>query len=90
MRCKYLKKHRKGEYIELLINGNLNEHLHGVDNECYERMELLIDQMKTRAGIMEKLKAADQIKWVGLMNNVRNVAEKIILKEVVYWLIRVE
>lgn len=34
---------------------------------------------------MEKLKATDQIKWVGLMNNVRNVAEKIVLKEVVYW-----
>lgn len=29
------------------MNEKFNEHLHGVDNECYERMELLIDQMKT-------------------------------------------
>ena len=84
MRCEYLKNHRKGEYMELLMNGKLNEYLHGVDNECYERMELLIEQMKVRAGITEQLKAADQMKWVGLMNNVRSAAEEIVLNEMIY------
>ena len=84
MRCEYLKNHHKGEYMELLMNGKLNEYLHGVDNECYERMEILIEQMKARAGITEQLKAVDQMKWVGLMNNARSVAEEIVQEEIVY------
>ena len=84
MRCEYLKNHHKEEYMELILNGKLNEHLHRVDNECYERMELLIEQMKDRAGITEKLKATDQMKWVGLMNNVRSAAEEIVLNEIIY------
>ena len=84
MRCEYLKNYHKGEYMELLLNGKLNEHLHRVDNECYEREELLIEQMKDRVGITEKQKATDQMKWVGLMNNIRSAAEEIVLKELVY------
>ena len=33
MRCEFLKKHRRGEYIRLLVDGKLNEHLHEVDEE---------------------------------------------------------
>ena len=84
MRCEYLKNHSKMEYMEFFMNGKLNEYLHGVDNECYERMELIIEQMKAGAGITEQLKAADQMKWVGLMNNVRSAAEEIVLKEIIY------
>lgn len=40
--------------MELLLNGKLNEHLHRINNECYEKMELLIGQMKAGAGIVEQ------------------------------------
>lgn len=40
--------------------------------------------MKAGAGITEQLKATDQIKWVGLMNNVKNAAEEIIIKEIFF------
>ena len=76
MRWEYLKNHRRGEYIRLLMNGKLKEYLHEVDEECYERMELLVEQMKVGAGITEELKASDQMKWVGLINNVRSSAEE--------------
>ena len=79
-----MKTHRRGEYIRLLMDGKLNEYLHEVDEECHERMEFLVEQMKAGAGITEELKASDQMKWVGLMNNVRNSVEEIILKEFVY------
>ena len=72
------------EYIKLLMDGRLNEHLHEVDIQCYERVELLVEQMKAGAGITEELKATDQMKWVGLMNNVRSSAEEIVLKELIY------
>ena len=55
-----------------------------VDGECYERMELLVEQMKVGAGITEELKASDQMKWVGLINNVRSSAEEIVMGELIY------
>ena len=79
-----MKNHRRGEYIRLLMDGKLNEHLHEVEEECYERMELLVEQMKAGAGITEELKARDQMKWVRLMNNVRNSVEEIIIRELIY------
>jgi hypothetical protein len=48
-------------------------------------IDKLVEQMKLRAGITEELKAADQMKWVRLMNNVRSAAEEKVLKEVVYF-----
>ncbi len=62
----------------------MNDHLHEVDGECYERMELLMEHMKAEAGITEELKTSDQMKWVGLMNNVRSSAEEIVLDELIY------
>ena len=84
MRWEYLKNHCRGEYINLLMNGRLNEYLHEVDTQCYERLELLVEQMKAGTGITEELKATDQMKWVGLMNNVRGSAEEIVLNELIY------
>lgn len=66
------------------MDGKLNEYLHEVDEECYERMELLVEQMKVGTGITEELKASDQIKWVGLMNNVRSAAEETVIRELIY------
>ena len=66
------------------MDGKLNEYLHEVDEECYERMELLVEQMKAGAGITEELKASDQMKGVGLMNNVRSVAEEAVIRELIY------
>ena len=84
MRWEYLKNYHRREYIKLLMNGRLNEYLHEVDTQCYERLELLVEQMKAGTGITEELKATDQMKWVGLMNNVRSSAEEIVLKELIY------
>ena len=84
MRCEYLKEFKHGYYMELLFDGRLNEYLHEVDEECYERMELLVEQMKVGAGITEELKESDQMKWVGLINNVRSSAEEIVMRELIY------
>ena len=89
MRREYLKNHRRGEYIRLLMDGKLNEYLHEVDEECYERMELLVEQMKVGTGITEELKASDQIKWVGLMNNVRSAAEETVIRELISVMFRI-
>ncbi len=84
MRWEYLKVNRRGEYLRLLLDGKLNEHLHEVDEECHARVEKIIEQMKAGAGLTEELKAKEQMKWVGLMNNVRSAAEEIVLRELVF------
>lgn len=84
MRKKYLQEYREVEYLRLLLNGDLNEHLHSVDVECEKRMEVLTEQMMERWGATEQLKAENQMKWVGMMNNIRYSAEEVVLKEVVY------
>lgn len=55
-----------------------------IDEECYEKMGLLIRQMKEREGVTEQLKADNQMKWVGMMNNIWNSAEEVVLMEMVY------
>ena len=60
------------------------EHLNLVDDEAQERMDILVRQMMEQQGITEELKARDQMEWVRLVNGIRNMAEEIVLKELVY------
>jgi hypothetical protein len=55
-----------------------------IDEECHDMIDRLVEQMKPSAGITEELKSTDQMKWVGLMNNVLSAAEEIVLKEIIY------
>ncbi len=82
-RC-YLRKNRQGIYTGLLLNGKLNKHLEEVDRQADEMVKRLISQMVKLQGVTEELKEQDQLKWVGLMNNIRAAAEEIVLKELVY------
>jgi len=56
LRKSYLKEHRKGLYLELVLSGKLNEHLHQVDEECNQMMYRLVEQMKEKQGVTEELK----------------------------------
>ena len=62
----------------------LKEHLNAVDDEAQERMDILVRQMMEKQGITEELKARDQMAWIGAVNGIRNMAEEIVLKELVY------
>ena len=84
MRWEYLLTNHRREYIRLLLDGKLNEYLHEVDEGCHARVEVLVEQMKAGTGITEELKSTNQMKWIGLMNNVRITAEKIVQREIIY------
>ena len=84
MRCEYLKEFRHRYYMELLLEGKLNEYLHEIDEECYEMLDRLVEQMKVKQGVTEQLKAENQMLWVGKMNNIIVCAEEIVVREVVY------
>ena len=80
----FIKKHRKGTYTTLLTEGRLNEHLHDIDDQAHEQIDLHIAQLALRMGATEELKASDPMSWVQMMNNIKASAEEIVLNEVVY------
>ena len=84
LRKQFLKEHRSARYQYLLLTGKLNEHLNQTDQEAREQVEMLMKQMAEKQGVTEELKAQDQMKWVGLMNNIKVSAEEIILKNMVH------
>ena len=84
MRKTYLKEYRPAMYSLYMLEDRLTEHLNAVDDEAQERMDILVRQMMERQGITEELKAYDHMEWVRAVNNIRNVAEEIVLKELVY------
>ncbi len=84
MRKRYFKEHWPVLYTNLLTAGKLDRHLAEIDEAYEERMDLLTRQMATREGVIEELKAADQMEWVRRMNSIRSRAEEIVLHELVY------
>lgn len=68
----------------LVSDGRLNEYLHEIDEECYEMRDRLVEQMEEKQGVTEKLKAENQMMWVGKMNNIIACAEEIVVRKVVY------
>ena len=84
LRRTYLKEHRPAKYSLYMLEDRLTAHLNAVDDEAQERMNILVRQMMERQGVTEDLKARDQMAWVGVVNNIWNVAEEIVLKELIY------
>ena len=80
----FIKKHRRGTYTTLFTENRLNEHLHKIDLQAHEQLDLLTAQMAEKMDVTEELKASDPMRWVRLMNNIKSLAEEIVLKEVVY------
>lgn len=84
LRLDFLKEHKRGLYQELLIKNQLHKHLVMIDNEANNKVKMLINQLSKEESIDENLKATDQLKWVQEMNNIKNRAEEIVLKELIY------
>lgn len=84
MRLNYIKNHKRAFYTDLLLDNELKSHLLDIDDECKERLNVLINKMKKEEMVTEKLKETNQMEWVGRMNNIKNRAEEIILNEIIY------
>lgn len=84
MRLKYLKKYRRAAYINLKTSGQLTHHLNEIDREANEMLQLLINQMTQAQGITERLKAENQMAWIGAMNNIRSAAEEFVCHDLIF------
>ena len=84
LRLEYIKKYKLGLYFDLLVNNTLNEYLHDIDTTVMEKVQKLIKELSEKDNINEELKQNNQLLWVIKMNNIKSIAEEIILKEYIY------
>ena len=83
MHLDYLKQHRRGRYSALLGEGRLNAYLAEIDEQAHDKLISLTVELAKSHGIDEHLKATDQMRWVQMMNNVRNSTEETIMRELI-------
>ena len=81
---KYIRKHCKPFYNKMLGEHTLYDYLFQLDRDAEDMFNRLVNQMAEREGVTEKLKADNQMQWVGLMNNIRQRATKIVNTELIY------
>lgn len=80
----YIKQHRQALYADLLTSRKLNDYLADLNDEAEEMFSRLVKQMATAEGITERLKAENQLDWVGRMNNVSNRAMEMVNRDLTF------
>ena len=84
LKLNYMKKHNIPEYTEMLLNNELNSYLLDIEDECKNKIEILIKQIAESENVTEELKVNNQLEWVGKMNSIKQSAEEIVLNELIY------
>lgn len=81
---RFLKQNRKVLYYNLLTSGKLNSYLADIDEQAEVMFSRLVKQLAEKENVTEKLKAENQMLWVGKMNNIRSRAMEVVNAEVIY------
>lgn len=85
MRLDYLKEHKKALYTEILMKDELTNHLISVSKNADALLNTLMENyIKSDEKLTEKSKEINPIEWTKLMNNYKNMAEEIVLKEYIF------
>ena len=80
----FLEKNYPVYYSIMLSSGKLFARLERVERKAQKELDRLIPILAKQQGVTEKLKAENQLKWVGLMNNIKAQVEEIIYAKIVY------
>ena len=84
LRHSYLRNHKEPLFTALMMQDKLNSHLEEIDKSAQDMYDCLMKQFKQQYGITEKLKAENQMLWVHMMNEIHQMAEEIVLEELIY------
>ena len=60
----YLKQEHPARYSSLILTGKLWTYLADLNEQAEERLDLIMEQMKTAEGVTEELKTQNQLEWV--------------------------
>ena len=84
MRLKFLKEYKRPEYMLLFAEEKLNAHLKEIQETADNRVWQIIAELKAKSDLTEDMKNTDMLYWVGTMNAIKNQAEEIVLRELIY------
>ena len=70
--------------MNLLTSDKLNNYLSDIDKQAEDMFIRLIKQIAEREGVTEKIKAYNQMEWVGRINNIRSRAMEIVYSTIIY------
>ncbi len=84
MHREYLREVHPARLNTLILTGELWTYLANLNEQAQERIDTIIEQMKTAEGVTEELKCTRQMEWVRRCNNIHNRAEEIVLHEIIY------
>ena len=80
----YLQKHSPVLFTTLLTQGTLYQHCAQIDTQAQQMFNTLVEQMTKTENITEQLKEQNQLEWVRRMNSIRERANEIVCKELIY------
>ena len=80
----HIQKHCKPFYNKMLNEHTLYDYLLQLNHDAEDTFNRLVEQIAEREGVTEKLKADNQMVWVGRMNNIRQRATEIVNTEMIY------
>ena len=83
-RLRYLKQHHKILYYNLLTSGKLHSHLADVEEEAQTLFLRLVKKYAGKEGVTEQLKAENPMKWVRMMNNIRERVNEVVNAEMIF------
>lgn len=81
---RYLKANHRVRYYNLLTVGKLNHYLSDINQQAEKMFAALVKSLAEKENVTENLKADTPMKWVLLINNIRNRATEIVNAEVIY------
>lgn len=84
LRLNYLKQNKKSDYTVMFMENTLTKHLEEIQETATKRVKEIIKSLKEQSNLTEEMKNTDPLYWVGMMNNFKNQAEEIVLKELIY------
>jgi len=79
MHREYLREVHPARLNTLILTGELWTYLADLNEQAQERLDTIMEQMKTAEGVTEELKRTHQMEWVQRCNNIHNRAEEIVV-----------
>lgn len=81
---RYLKEHKRLVYLDLLTGGRLHSYLTDIDEQAADMFFRLVKEYADRQEVTERLKAENQLEWVGRMENIQACVREVVESEIIY------
>lgn len=79
---RYLQEKHLHEYVRLIWANELLVLLESVQEECEERVDVLVREMAEAEGVDEEMKGNEQMEWVKRMEMIRGRVEEVVCEEI--------